>query len=104
MCELKPFLSPKYYHEALGQVSDRVQTLFQLQPQRMWCYGVVGGGSSLEVLLFQRLPGRAVLNIKRSGILPFNCYAGSDGLELLASLLQATHEQLGFKHAEMYPG
>ena len=105
VCELKPSLVGEHYQEALGQVADRMQALFQLQPQRMWCYGVVGGSSSLEVLLFHRQdPGKGSFSIKHTGLLSFSCHADSDGFKLLASLLQATHQQLGFKHAEMEPG
>lgn len=99
VCELKH--SHADHDFAVGQVVCRMQALFELQPHRAWCYGVVGGGSWVEVLLFERVPTSTLFQIKRSEVLPFTCRADSEGLQLLVSLLHASPIQLGFKPAEL---
>lgn len=53
--EVKPELSDtSRYEEAVGQLMDRVQQLFQQQPERSHALGAVFGRDALEVFHFQR--------------------------------------------------
>lgn len=55
--ETKALLRPDYAHEeAVGLLSDRVQLLFSMQPQRPFVLTAALGADAFELLCFQRDP------------------------------------------------
>ena len=93
--ELKKELSPlTAYHEVIGQLEDRCTLIFQHQPaQRSHIVAVGAGRDGVVVLVFPRPDsGRPILH--SGNVKPFGSplSAGSEGLQLLLSVLLAPHD------------
>ena len=58
------------YEEALGQISDRSQLLFGIQPHRKHVMSIALGPTSLEVVCLSRDPDQQ--RLRRSGLLPLS--------------------------------
>lgn len=103
LAQVKTSLNSKEdYEEALGQVSDRAQTLFNMQPERKWVIAALLGSSSMEVLRLPRYSDQD--RIKRTGLMPLTGVSSPQGLtgapaaRSLLQLIVATEEDFGFKH------
>ena len=69
--ETQPTLNSKEpYEEALGQLSDRSQLLFAVQPGRKHVMSIALGQTSLEVVCLSRDPDQQ--RLRRSGPLPLS--------------------------------
>lgn len=85
--EVKPELSDtSRYEEAVGQLMDRVQQLFQQQPERSHVLGAVIGRDALEVFHFQQSPNQTT----SSGKLDLSA---TDGATMLLRMFYSSPER-----------
>lgn len=92
--ELKPSLQPKpAYEEAIGQVIQRCQDIFDIQDQRLTIVAMVMDGKRIDVLQVTR--GYPV-QVVHTGCIPFELNSDSFGFQLLLRTLAATSHKLGF--------
>ena len=78
----------------LGQLIDRCTQLFRNQQQRQRVYAVGIMLDAVEVFSISRMDG--MLSVEGTGLQPLTIDSRSPGLQLVASVLQASLEQLGF--------
>ncbi len=78
----------------LGQLIDRCEALFDRQPRRQQVFAVGIMLDAVEVYAISRKNGRFI--VERTGLSPLSIDSGSRGLQLVASVLQASLEQLGY--------
>ena len=83
----------KDYHSALSQLWSCADSVFAVQPRRDIFFGIVGDGCSVEVVRFQRGPA---LQVQRTGPQSLSLDKNSPGLRMLARLLTAPPQDLGF--------
>ena len=86
-----PLTGKDEYEEAVGQLSDHAQRLFQMQPQREFAMAAVLGGTSMELLCFTPRPDQA--RLKRTTQLSVQPFAATQG-STTASLQGSTAASL----------
>ena len=82
-----------------GQLINRCEVLFLKQSQRRRVYAVGIMMDAVEVYVISRS-----FNVQRTGLLPLSIDSHSPGLRLVASVLQASLEQLDFWSPQLLPG
>lgn len=94
LAEFKPSLaSEPAYNEAVGQVVQRCQAIFEQQPQRTRVVGMVMDASNIDVLLIEK---PAPFRVRHTGRLQFALAIDSAGFLALCRVLVCPFEQLGF--------
>ncbi len=83
----------------LGQLIDRCEALFHRQPQRGHVYAAGITMDAVEVYTISR-----DYIVERTGMQPLSIDSRSPGLRLVASVLQASFEQLGFSCPQLPSG
>lgn len=97
LVELKPSLQPKpAYEEAVGQVIQRCQEIFDIQEKRQFAVGVVMDGKRIDVL---RVARTFPVQVTHTGCLPFELAPDSVGFKMLLRVLTAPFDKLGFTAA-----
>ena len=85
----------------LGQLMGRCTPLFQNQPQRRRVYAVGIMLDAVEVFTISRVSEGGMLKVARTGLQPLSLHSSSPGLRLVASILQASLEELGFRSPQL---
>ncbi len=94
LAEFKPSLaSEPAYNEAVGQVVQRCQAIFDQQPQRTRVVGMVMDATNIDVLLVEK---PAPFRVRHTGRLQFALTADSAGFLALCRVLVCPFEHLGF--------
>lgn len=85
----------------LGQLIVRCTPLFQHQPQRLRVYAVGIMLDAVEVFTISRVGTGGMLRVECTGLQPLGINSTSPGLQLVASVLQASLEELGFRSPQL---
>lgn len=95
LAEFKPSLvrSTPAYQEAVGQIIQRCQDIFDQQPQRTFVVGMVMDAGHIDVMHVSK---PAPFRLVHTGRLPFALVLNSAGFLVLCRLLSAQLDRLGF--------
>ncbi|CAB5365871.1 unnamed protein product [Rhizophagus irregularis] len=79
------------YHEAIGQLVDRFQTVFRMQRGRRFIIGAVCCDNLIEFIY-----ANSELKLKRSGLLELSFTKQTTGMQMLLNMLSSNQHQLGY--------
>ena len=79
------------YHEAIGQLVNRFQTVFRMQPKRPFIVGAVCCDKLVEFIYTD-----SNLQLKRSGLMEFSFTKQTLGTQMLLNMVSSNQHQLSY--------